>query len=103
MPAATVGPDRRGQLVVILVTVALVVGPLVYFAARREIAKWFLAMAMEQRYEERLDEALELTQKSLAWDPTDIQVLFEQTDIYLSLGDVRQAPQSLTDRCNWPT
>ena len=93
-PAPPARPGRGLTRLMIVLLIAITVGPCVYVEAPREVARWYLAAAREERQAGKKDVAEQKLGRALKWAPDDPDLLLERAYWRLSDGDL---PAALAD------
>lgn len=71
-------PVRRRPRGLILIVVALVLGPVIYREYPREMARWRVAAALNARSADENEKARKLLDEAFAWDPENRQARLQQ-------------------------
>ncbi len=71
--------------------IVLVLGPVVYKQAPREISRWYHAAAVEHHLDGRLADAKDSLDKAAAWYPDDGRLLLQQAEWEREAGDYEGA------------
>ncbi len=82
------GPARagktRGEVLVVIATIALVVVPVATVEWPREIARWQQAAAMELRLRDDYIAAVAHMDRAIAWDDSDAQLFLQRAEYKLN-------------------
>jgi tetratricopeptide (TPR) repeat protein len=90
-PAPSPRPGRGLTRLMIVLLIAITVGPCVYVEAPREVARWYLAAAREERQAGKKDVAEQKLGQALKWAPDDPDLLLERARWRLADGDLKAA------------
>ncbi len=92
-PIAGLPPEqpRRTRVAVVGTVVALVLGPVLLYWGRGEVANWYRAAARQERFIGDWELALRSTQRAAAWDGANPEIWLEQATIYLHRSDAVNA------------
>jgi tetratricopeptide (TPR) repeat protein len=85
--AALVWPVR----IVILIVLAVAVGPRLYGFVCREVARWYHAAGFEYRLRDDLTSAVACLDGALTWNPHDLQLVIERADWKVRTGNAELA------------
>jgi tetratricopeptide (TPR) repeat protein len=90
-PSPPPRPGRGLTRLMIVLLIAITVGPCVYVEAPREVARWYLAAAREEREAGRNDVAEKKLEQALKWTPDSADLLLERARWRLFDGDLKAA------------
>lgn len=85
-------PDPRRRWVVVA-TILLVAIPLLHAAAKREVARWYHAAAMDAIYSEDPQSALQHVQTGLSWSPNDLNLLLRSANFHMKMTSASAAAE----------
>ncbi|HEY6565610.1 MAG TPA: hypothetical protein VIY86_14065 [Pirellulaceae bacterium] len=83
-------PSRRFRWV-IFVPLVLVLVPVFVGAGRREVARWYQALAIEADFDRQVQQAMSLAESGLRWDPDNILLRIQLVGWRLSDGTAGDA------------
>ncbi len=81
----------RTRMAVVAVVVTLVLGPVLLYWSRGEVAKWYRAAARQGMLTGDWDLALRNNERAAAWDPSNPEIWLEQSELYLHRADAVNA------------
>lgn len=86
-PGSSLEGKRWMARIVVLAALMIALGPILYSLSRREVAKWYHAAGYESLLENDLEQALAHIDKSLKWDPGNVDLLMERANWTLRTGN----------------
>ncbi|MEM7312399.1 MAG: hypothetical protein AAF497_04530 [Planctomycetota bacterium] len=83
--------SRRQLRIILFIIAGIVLLPLLYVFAQREVARWYQASMQDAIYRHDNETALEKCEAALGWDPSNLELLAAKSHIYLSMAKAKEA------------
>ena len=83
--------SRKQLRMILICIVAIVLLPILYVVGCREVARWYQASMMDAMYRGDFPQALELCDRALKWDPTNVGITSAKSQLYINLNQSTEA------------